>query len=158
MTLIWSKRIGYSKGDISWPTNSFTCFWIWVPNFSLLQTKSFRRCPTNLEKGKRKKKINISLEYYNHKAIKIIQVDSPNYTNQIQNISVISLNMFTHCVTGQYSISWLVLGKTAGFLTSLVRFELTPCCREGDFPSKHTPPKAQRNPVILAHSFTWSCI
>ena len=38
-------------------------------------------------------------------------------------------------------------------------WDATPCGgarAHGDLPMRHTPPKAHRNPVMFAHSLTWS--
>lgn len=80
-----------------------------------------------------------------------------------------------YCVTGQYwRCSWLPLVKTLAFLLSDIGKELTVPKElividerletdkvdnvglEGDFLCKQTPPKAHKNPVILAHSFICS--
>jgi len=109
---IWSNNIGYRAGLISCATNSFTCFCIWLPSFSLLQINN-------------RSKLN------------------------------------TNCVTG-HCASWLEFKPEREsccfklFLCSGLRENIPYSGLLGERHCKHIPPKAQRNPVMLAHSLICS--
>lgn len=78
------------------------------------------------------------------------EASTPNYAGK--NLGQTSW-MNTHWVTGQYWISWLGLLRIVDFLGSVILGIARP---PGDFLCKHTPPRAHKKPVILAHSLIWS--
>jgi hypothetical protein len=58
----------------------------------------------------------------------------------------------TYCVTGQYCTSWLELANLRGSRLGTGSSPKPADGLDGDLRCRHTPPSAQRKPVMLAHS------
>lgn len=155
MLRIWSNNSGKSWADISCPISSLACFCSWGPNFSLLQTNSLNNCPMKrltllsfLQKGKFTKCNSFYI---------LLQVWAITYIALFEHddsvLVVIALNSELVCEWNEPRPELehdIVLAEKAfsGRPKSPVCFLVVV--------GRATPPRANRNHVMLAHSLICS--